>query len=132
MKVFQAQKPFEKTGTSLMCRFKVPDDAGYGQQADISTIVMSVIDTKLKKKVIDDLSLTVSSVVYNTLQTDARWTDENGAAIDAIGYNFRYDTLRTHIPNGGTTYLFEFYFTPVSGEPFAAAFEVEALNLFGR
>lgn len=61
--------------------------------------------------VANGVALTVSSVVYDTLQTDSRWTE------DSTGYNFGYDLPASYIASAGE-YRFEFVFNPASGEDF--------------
>ncbi len=69
-----------------------------------------------------DVALTVSSVVYDTLQKTAWWQDEEGNSIDDTGFNFAcqpsivtaapfavagacYKLLVTLVPNGGEKIL---------------------------
>lgn len=59
-------------------------------------------------------TLTVSNVIYNTLQTAAPWN----STADAVGYNFRYDADETHLPNGSKWYRFEFRLVPAVGPAF--------------
>lgn len=120
---FVCQAVFEDSALYLMGRGKGPGGA-YMLQADIQSIDLKVFEQGKPGTVIDTQTLTVSQVVFDTLQTDARWTK------DATGYNFRYQTLVTQLPDGGKTYVFEFKFTPAGGGPiFHAVFHVPTLDL---
>jgi len=71
-----------------------------------------------------DAALTVSSVVFDTLQTgDARWTE------DDIGFNFAYETPAAAFPDAGH-YRIEFRFTPTAGQPYKLMYEGPALGGF--
>lgn len=106
---------FEDSGFFILGRV-LGDDAEPIVQADISTIELTVTDL-LDDSVVTSGSLTVSDVVFDTLQTDARWT------ADETGYNFRYNAPASAVPNGGRRYRFEFKFTPNSGEVFHISHE---------
>lgn len=81
-------------------------------------------------------ALTISSVVYDTYQTDAGWTE------DSTGYNFRYtipaadlawtpafdDVTETPIPH---LFQADVKFVPTSGEPFVVPFQFWALPVWG-
>jgi hypothetical protein len=59
------------------------------------------------------VALTVSAVVFNTLQTDAAWTT------DAIGYNFRHEidiSVNQAFNAAGSKYLVEYRFVPNTGQ----------------
>jgi hypothetical protein len=76
-------------------------DGEYVAQADISTITYEVWESVDSggTQIITSQSLTVSTVIYDTLQTDARW------AVDDTGYNFRFDAPAASFPAGNKTYL---------------------------
>jgi len=105
---------------------------GYGAtpitKASIASITCKVFD--LSGATPDTASSTpavvVSSAVYDALQTDDQWGDE-----DETGYNFAYTVPATSFPLGDHYYLIEFMFTPTSGEAFPARFTVYAAPLRG-
>ena len=122
---------FEDSGVSLMARV-------YGHaatvitQATISSITYTVTEHDTQENaedgangtsIITSTSLTVSAVVFDTLQTDARWTK------DSTGYNFRYDSVAADRTNGGVWHRYEVKFTPSSGAVFHAIWIVESKQL---
>ena len=90
-------------GHSLMARVYGEDNAAI-LQADVTSIAYSIRAKHALATVVDSGSLTKTSVVFDTLQTDARWT------ADAVGYNFRTTISATQIPNPGV-YRVEIEFT---------------------
>ena len=115
-------KVWEDSGCSLMARI-LGTDGDEIVQADISTITYAVHEKVAGTEIIASTSLTISAVVFDTLQTDDRWHT------DATGYNFRMDAPVTAFPTGGTTYMVEVKFTPASGAVFHVVFEVAAQAL---
>jgi len=77
-------------------------DGTAAKQADISTITYKVIDTSTGTAVPghDGASLTVSAVIFDTLQTHPRWTFSSG-------FNFKHTLLYTAFPTGDTIYNYE-------------------------
>jgi hypothetical protein len=69
-------------------------------QATCSSIAYSITDTTTNT-VADSGSLTISAVIYDTLQTDAIWTK------DATGYNFKWTPSATYLSAPGVTYAVE-------------------------
>lgn len=61
-------------------------------------------------------SLTLATVVFNSLQVTDIWTK------DATGYNFRHDAAA--LADGNTWYRYVYTFTPTSGQPFIGVFDV--------
>lgn len=113
----------EDSGHSVMDR--VTGNAGaLITQSDITSIAYTVHDLETGEQTVSS-TLTVSSVVFDTLQTDVRWT------ADKLGYNFRYDIPASELPNGDRTYSFEIVFNPASGENFVVVREVDVLGLRG-
>lgn len=123
MQPFVTQAVFEDSALFLMGRGRAPG-AAYMLQADISAINLQVYQKGRPATIIDAQDPSPAAVIFDALQTDARWTK------DATGYNFRYQTLVTQLPRGNRTYVFEFKFTPTAGGPvFHAVFEVPTLDL---
>jgi hypothetical protein len=127
---------FEDMGAHLMDR--VYGNAGTAiTQASIGSISYRVYehDSKIKAETAGDgalvagtaSSLVVSSVVFDTLQTDAPWD----TTADAQGYNFRYDSPAADRPTGGKWYRHEIVFTPASGAAFAVVWVIECLAMAG-
>lgn len=85
----------EDTDAFLMARVTGSDGTAL-QQADISTITYSTFDLNdPSTAVADGVSLTVASVVFDTLQTsDARWT------ADTTGYNLGWTAPASLFPTG--------------------------------
>lgn len=120
--VIKTEAVFEDSGCYLLARI-VGNNAANVVQADISSINLAVTQ-KGGDPDVTGTAVTVSSVIFDTLQTDARWT------VDTDGYNFRYAVSPSQLPAGGRFYVFEFKFTPASGPVFHVVFEVPTLNLY--
>ena len=115
---------YEDSGAACMAR--VRDSAGnLIAQGTISTVHYAVYNKRTGASVVASTSLTVSSVVFNSLQTDSRWT------VDSTGYNFRHNVAASTLSAGDTIYRIEYKFTPTSGEVFHVVFEIHTLNLLG-
>ena len=93
-------------------------DADEITQADVSSITLKVFDEDAADPdaAVSTASLTVSAVVFNTLQTDARWQ------VDTTGYNFRYTIPAAALATGDHTYTVEFVFTMADTTKFPPIF----------
>ena len=96
---------WEDTGCVIMARVVNYDDTDI-VQADLSSIAYSVFNTSLDPTdagytVVDGQSMTISSVIFDTLQTD------NGWSVDTTGYNFKFTFDDDVFTNGNTTYRVE-------------------------
>jgi len=108
---------YEDGAVVLMAR--VQNSSGTNiAQAGVTGITYSVFDKSTGATVLASTSLTVSSVIFDALQTPSIWT------ADSTGYNFRHDPAKTTLPNGGRVYRFEYLIDPTSGEDFWVIFEV--------
>lgn len=116
---------FEDSGLYLMARVK--GNAGTNiTQGTIASIALKVYDRTADNEEVYSAALTVSAVVFNTLQTgalDPRWTK------DIHGYNFGAAVPASAFATGGHTYRVEVVFTPSSGDQFALVADVHALEL---
>lgn len=115
---------FEDAGVSLMARVYAAD-ATILVQADLSSITCSVYDVSSPSSAVATPTVTISSVVFDTLQTDARWTE------DSTGYNFRHDLAATVFATPGKIYRVEYKFTQTGGEIFFLVFEVSVVGVYG-
>lgn len=119
------QVVFEDSGASCMARV-VGNAATAITQATITSITSHVfdLDSSTPTTDLDNSTLTVSSVVFDTLQTDARWT------VDSTGYNFRHDFAASIFTTGGHRYRVEFVFTPSSGAVFHVVYQLKTEALY--
>lgn len=126
MEIFKGQVVFTGSGFSLLGRGKMADGS-YFTQAKFSTITIAAYEKNSDGTlVVAETSLTIASVIFDTLQTDDRWTK------DSTGYNFRYDAAASFLPSGGDkTYIIRLTCTPASGQGavFKAGFEVPVKKL---
>lgn len=69
--------------------------------ANVTDIEYEVIDT-VTDEIVEGDDLLASAVMFDTLQTDGRWT------LDSIGYNFRHLMDGAAFPVGGRRYRVEY------------------------
>lgn len=78
----------------------------------------------------DDVALYASDVIFDSLQTDDLWVDDDGNAIDATGYNFRH-TIDICPDNAfalaGRNYLVEYRLQPLAGEVILVRFRLNCI-----
>jgi len=121
----------EKGGTVTCLARVVGEDAAVINQASISTATYSVFllddddpDSRTVVSGHDDASLTVSAIIFNSLQTDARWS------VDSTGYNFRH-TIDVSSNNAfavaGRNYLVEYRLMPATGQVIIVRFRLNCI-----
>lgn len=116
----------EGTGPTVMGRFLI-HDGSVAQQADITSIGYKVYDVDDPTTVIiEDAAVDVSTVFYDSLQTDSRWT------ADSTGFNFAWAAPVTACPDGGKTYIAQFTTTPATGAVIKDAVELKTRNFAGE
>ncbi len=113
---------WEDGGAAFMARI-VGNDAANITQASITGGTVKVFDSSGTSVL--DSTITKTTHIFDTLQTDARWT------VDSTGYNFLYAMADTVFSTGNEMYTVEFMFDPASGNDFPVVYEVEALPLQG-
>lgn len=114
----------EDSGVSSMARVMGHDGATIVQR-DMDTIRRTIYNKATGELIQQGQPLTVADIVFDTLQTDDRWT------ADAIGYNFRDDIPAAKFADGDATYRIEYKFTPVDGEAWRVPFEATATEVLG-
>jgi len=120
-----------KNGTATFLARVVGADGTNITQADISTATYSIYrlndqnaDTRTDVTGHADVSLTVSAIITDTLQTDAIWT------VDSTGYNFAHTPIISSneaFAIAGRSYLVEYSLTPASGQLILVRFRTGAI-----
>jgi hypothetical protein len=120
-----------KNGSAILMA-RIVDSAGaYIQQSGVSAIKYSIYeldpcrpDNLAAVTGHDAVSLIVSGVVYDTLQTGGLWT------IDAVGYNFRHQisvNQNEAFPKAGTLYQVRYELTPTTGQKSIIRFQLRVI-----
>lgn len=81
------------------------------QQADLSEVSVKVFALTTVATETYTATLTISSVIFDTLQVDATWVP----VIDSTGYNFQADLPVSAFPTGEVRYRAEVKFTMTNG-----------------
>jgi len=117
---------WEDTGLTIMARLR-GNTGAYILQADFSGIAASVFPIKdADNPTLNAAALTVSSVVFDTLQTtsdDPRWT------ADGTGFNFLYTVPASAFATPGKHRL-EIVFNPSSGDDWPLVYTVDVKSLY--
>jgi len=111
----------EDSTFAVMLRLQV--DGVNATQSVLSAITWKAWDEQSTGTVYASGTLTVADVVFDTLQTDGRWS------ADATGYNFRHDITQATFTDPGR-YLIEYTVTMTGGNSFIAGPVV--INVQGR
>lgn len=106
-----------KSGPTMMAR-AVGNNISNLTQSTVSSITYRV-SNEVGDVTVDSGSLTASAVIFNTLQTDDRWT------FDSTGYNFRYAMNKNQLPEAGV-FIATFMIVPTTGEQFPIVFRLDA------
>ena len=115
---------WEDTGPYMMARITGNDGANV-TQSDVSSISYVVVDMTDTDTAVASGTLTVASVIYDTLQSgDSRWTE------DSTGYNFGFTLAATAFPTGARTYRVDCDFDMATGENLAVVFEIVTKKRF--
>ncbi len=117
----------EGTHVTLLGRVREADNSLL-VQADVDNIVLRVFERPVDSPAAEVFSetLTVADVVFDSMQTDARWRG------DSVGYNFRYTiTAPQLVAKGGVATRYEVTINLTSGGPIRQAWEVHATSFLG-
>jgi hypothetical protein len=125
------QGTVHKDGTKTLMKRAVGADGSPITQATISTVVYSIYllddqdpDSRTAVTGHVAVSLTVSDVIFDTLQDDDLWDK------DDTGYNFRHTpdlTLGNIFAVAGRLYLIEYTLTPTSGQVIILRFRLNVI-----
>lgn len=99
-------------GSTFAVMYRVMVDGDEMVQADVDTIEYAVYNDDTRELVQTLTALTVANVVFDTLQTDERWT------VDTDGYNFRHDVSHSLLTDPDITYRIEYKITLDGGTEF--------------
>jgi hypothetical protein len=121
---------FKNGSAVLMAR--IVDAAGANvQQAGLSAIEYTIfeLDPCRPDQLVpvpghEGASLTVTSVVYNALQTGGLWT------VDDVGYNFRHEIdvgTSEAFPKAGVQYQVRYELTPTTGQKTIVRFQLRVI-----
>ena len=112
---------YEDTAITCMARV-MGDDAVRIEQADVTSITLKTF-LNYGTTATTTTSLVVADTVFDTLQTDARWTK------DSTGYNFRYQIPSSAFDTGDSTYRCEFLFDMSSSPDMFVIFSVDTVEV---
>jgi len=112
---------FAGSGITFLARLR-GDDGQLITQASLSGVTVDVWDRSNSDVSVLSTAVTVTTSVFDTLQTDPRWT------ADTTGYNFRYDMADTVLSQDNHKYRVEFWFTPVTGSKFPLVWEISTIE----
>lgn len=121
----------------LMFRGEVIQDTGFQvlghilginaqpvKQAQLTSISVKVYDSLDISSAVVDTTLTISDVIFDTLQSDNRWCYEDG-------YNFLHKVSAAYTPNGWRTYKYFYTFNPTTGDDWKVLGEVDSIAAIG-
>ena len=115
----------EGTGVTVMMR--VLGHTGSGITiADTTSVAWAAVDEDDKDTIVASGTLVVADVIFDTYQTDARWTK------DTTGYNFRWAVPATVTATGATTVQVQVTFTPAGGEVIEEAVYLKVRDFWGK
>lgn len=117
------QTIWEDGDVTEMARFQV--NGVNGVQANLTSIARNIFDLSgaTPGTSLGEVDIVVADSVFDTLQTDARWTK------DLTGYNFRDRVPAAQFTTGGRTYLVEYLFTGTSAEKFWVVYKHPAKKI---
>jgi len=125
MKVHRAAATYEDSSLILLARLEDPSTHVPALIADFSSITLSIYDkANPRNKVVPDVTLTISQVIFDTLQINPTiWK------LDSIGFNFKLVTLAAWLPAGDRVYRFSIKFAFPGDKAAHAGWDVPTIDL---
>lgn len=120
-------RTIEDTDLPIFDRLRT-DDGTYLVQADLSSIAYAAYDLSDPGTAITTGTLTISDVIFDTLQQtadNALWGEAGGST---IGFNFAAILPAACFPTGGRTVRVEITFTPNSGSVLRSLWDVQVIK----
>jgi hypothetical protein len=117
---------FENSAHTFMARLR-GNSFALITQATISSITCKVYDrsSATPGTPVSSPTVVVASAIFDTLQTDGRWTVDSSTSPGSdgsAGYNFLHQVVGSVFSEGGKTYDVEYTFTPTAGEAIVQGF----------
>ena len=120
-----------KNGSAVLLA-RIVDGAGENvQQSGIASIKYSIyeLDSCRPDNLVvvtghNDVSLNVSGVIFDSLQTGGLWT------VDDVGYNFRHEidvSATEAFPKAGVQYQVRYKLTPTAGQKTIVRFQLRVI-----
>lgn len=118
------EKSLEDSSVTIMARVR-GEDGAYIAQASINAIQRKIFDTAVPGTEVDSTALTVPNAVFDTLQTDGRWS------VDDTGYNFLDRIPAGLLTTPNRRYRVQYVFTPTAGadDAFSIAGEISTVDM---
>lgn len=116
-------KAYSKVALLLVARLQNVNTGAYVLQADLSAITYRVHELRTPSVVIVSGTLIITTCIFNVLQVNEIIWPGN-----SVGFNFKQLMTKEAIPGKGV-YIIEVKFTPVTGDPFYEAFEIDTTRI---
>ena len=116
---------FEKSGCQPMSRIYSPTGA-LTTQAGTTAITRTVTNLRTGVVISAATPLTIANVIFDALQTDARWTK------DSTGYNFKDGISGTILTSPNVIHRVEYKVEPASGDTYWLAGEITTIPILAE
>lgn len=108
------------------CMARVQLDGSDVLKSELSSVTRKIfdLDGSTPTAAASESSLVVATTVFDTLQTDGRWTQ------DTTGYNFRDTIAGSNFPEADRSYRVEYKFVGANGEVAFAVFILDTQGVY--
>lgn len=129
-----ATEGFEDSAYTFMARIR-GNSGALIEIATISSIACKVFDlnSTTPSTAVATPTVTVSTAVYDTLQTGVRWTRDSTASPGpdgSVGYNFLHQVPGSAFAGPGHVFDVDYIFTPTTGEPIVQGFRHTTTSIY--